>query len=65
MLGHKFSKSVNHRQLLNWAIDNNGAFDYAADTRGYSLGAIIEYAEPLWAIRPGGLLMPTVATGID
>jgi high affinity Mn2+ porin len=54
-----------HRQLLNWAIDNNGAYDYAADTRGYTLGAIVEYAEPLWAIRFGDMLMPTVANGID
>ncbi len=52
-------------QFLNWAIDNNGAYDYAADTRGYSLGAIIEYAEPRWAPRVGALLMPTVANGIN
>ena len=54
-----------HRQFLNWAIDNNGAYDYAADTRGYSLGAVVEYAEPRWAIRFGEFLMPTVANGID
>lgn len=57
--------SDSHRQFLNWALDNNGAYDYAADTRGYSLGAIIEYNEPRWALRVGGLLMPTVANGID
>ncbi len=57
--------SDSHRQFLNWAIDNNGAYDYAADTRGYSLGAIVEYAEPRWAVRVGELLMPTVANGID
>lgn len=57
--------SDSHRQFMNWAIDNNGAYDYAADTRGYTLGAIVEYAEPMWAIRFGELLMPTVANGID
>jgi hypothetical protein len=57
--------SDSHLQFMNWAIDNNGAYDYAADTRGYSLGAILEYAEPLWALRYGALLMPTVANGID
>ena len=57
--------SDSHLQFMNWTIDNNGAYDYAADTRGYTLGAIVEYAEPLWALRYGALLMPTVANGID
>jgi hypothetical protein len=52
-----------HLQFMNWAIDNNGAYDYAADTRGYSLGATIEYDAPLWALRFGEMLMPTVANG--
>jgi carbohydrate-selective porin OprB len=50
---------------MNWAIDNNGAYDYAADTRGYSLGATIEYDAPLWALRFGEMLMPKVANGQD
>lgn len=54
-----------HYQFMNWTIDNNGAYDYAADTRGYTLGAEIEYVAPLWAIRYGAMLMPTVANGID
>ena len=24
---------------MNWTVDNNGAYDYAADTRGYTYGA--------------------------
>jgi hypothetical protein len=54
-----------HFQFMNWTIDTNGAYDYAADTRGYTLGAIVEYAAPQWALRYGALLMPTVANGID
>jgi hypothetical protein len=57
--------SDSHLQFMNWAIDNNGAYDYAADTRGYTLGAIVEYAAPRWALRFGELAMPTVANGID
>jgi len=57
--------SDSHLQFMNWAIDNNGAYDYAADTRGYTLGAIVEYAAPAWALRLGELAMPTVANGID
>ena len=54
-----------HLQLMNWALANNGAYDYAADTRGYTLGAIVEYVAPRWALRYGAMLMPTVANGID
>ncbi|MBV8755701.1 MAG: carbohydrate porin [Deltaproteobacteria bacterium] len=54
-----------HYQFMNWTVDNNGAYDYAADTRGYTLGAEIEYDAPLWAVRYGAMLMPTVANGID
>ncbi|MEO6773306.1 MAG: carbohydrate porin [Kofleriaceae bacterium] len=54
-----------HLQFMNWAIDNNAAYDYAADTRGYSLGATIEYDAPLWALRFGEMLMPKVANGPD
>jgi high affinity Mn2+ porin len=54
-----------HLQFMNWTVDNNGAYDYAADTRGYTLGAIAEYIDRCWAIRLGELLMPTVANGID
>jgi high affinity Mn2+ porin len=59
------SGTDSHLQFMNWTIDNNGAYDYAADTRGYTLGGIVEYAAPQWAIRYGLLLMPTVANGID
>lgn len=57
--------SDSHMQFMNWAVDNNGAWDYAADTRGYTLGAIAEYIDPLFAVRFGELLMPNVANGID
>ncbi len=54
-----------HLQFMNWSVDNNGAYDYAADTRGYTLGVTIEYIDPLWALRFGELLMPKVANGPD
>ena len=38
---------------MNWAVDNNGAFDYAADTRGYTYGLIAEYQGPRLAVRLG------------
>lgn len=54
-----------HLQFTNWTVDNNGAYDYAADTRGYTDAAIVEYDAPTYAVRFGEALMPTVANGID
>jgi len=54
-----------HLQFTNWTVDNNGAYDYAADTRGYTYAAIVEYDSPQWSLRFGEALMPTVANGID
>ena len=51
-------------QFMNWAVDNNGAYDYAADTRGYTFGAMLEYHERRWAVRFAEGLMPKVANGI-
>ena len=56
--------SDSHLQFMNWAIVNNGAYDYAADTRGYTYGLVAEYYDKAWAARFGELLMPTVANGI-
>jgi len=53
-----------HLQFTNWTVDNNGAYDYAADTRGYTYGAIVEYDTPRWSLRGAEALMPTVANGI-
>jgi len=57
--------SDSHLQFTNWTVDNNGAYDYAADTRGYTYAAIVEYDIPRWSLRFGEALMPTVANGID
>jgi hypothetical protein len=57
--------SDSHQQFMNWAVVNNGAYDYAADTRGYTLGAVVEYQEPSWGLRFGEFLMPKTANGID
>src|SRR5216683_3904169 len=54
-----------HLQFTNWTVDNNGAYDYAADTRGYTYAVIVEYDVPKWSLRFGEALMPTVANGID
>ncbi|HVN17896.1 MAG TPA: carbohydrate porin [Dongiaceae bacterium] len=57
--------SDTHFQFINWTTDNNGAWDYAADTRGYTVGAVLDFEERNWGIRFAEALMPKVANGID
>ena len=52
-------------QFMNWTVDNNGAYDYAADTRGFTYAAMIEYDDRDWAVRFAEALMPKVANGIN
>jgi high affinity Mn2+ porin len=51
-------------QFMNWTVDNNGAYDYAADTRGFTYGAMVEYHDRHWALRFAEALMPKVANGL-
>ncbi|MGO8760254.1 MAG: carbohydrate porin [Terracidiphilus sp.] len=57
--------SDSHLQFTNWTIDNNGAWDYAADTRGYTMAGVLEYDDRVWSARYAFAAMPTVANGID
>lgn len=57
--------SDSHLQFLNWTTDNNGAWDYAADTRGYTWAAVAEYVDHAVTARYALAAMPTVANGID
>jgi high affinity Mn2+ porin len=57
--------SDTHFQFANWTVDNNGAYDYAADTRGYTVGVTADYEDRNWGFRFGEVLMPKVANGID
>ena len=50
-------------QFLDWVLFNNGAWDYAADTRGYSNGVAFAWINPRWALRAGSFQMPTFANG--
>ncbi len=51
-------------QFMNWTADNNGAYDYAADTRGFTFAAMMEYHDRHWSVRFAEGLMPKVANGI-
>jgi high affinity Mn2+ porin len=58
-------ESDSHLQFLNWTIDNDGAYDYAANTRGYTDGVLLEYDDHWWTARFAEVLEPKVANGIN
>jgi high affinity Mn2+ porin len=49
--------------FMNWAFMNNGSYDYAANTRGYTYGFVAEYVRPGWTLRFGTALEPKFANG--
>jgi high affinity Mn2+ porin len=49
--------------FMNWSLMNNGAYDYAANTRGYTGGLVLEYYTPGWVLRAATALMPVYANG--
>ncbi len=50
-------------QFMNWSLWQNTAWDYAADTRGYTDGFMLGYISPQWSLKYGMYRMPTVANG--
>jgi high affinity Mn2+ porin len=54
-----------HLQFMNWTVDNCGAYDYAANTRGYTDGAMVEFDDGRWSARFAEALMPKVANGVQ
>ena len=50
-------------QFLNWALVNNGAYDYAGDSYGYIEGATVELNQKEWAVRYGIFDVPRVSNG--
>jgi high affinity Mn2+ porin len=51
------------RQFINWALVNNGAYDYAGDSYGYIEGATLELNQKQWALRYGIFDVPRVSNG--
>lgn len=45
-------------QFLNWSLMTHGAYDYAADSRGYSWGVALEWYHDDWALRIGRFIQP-------
>ena len=55
--------SSTRTQFMNWSLWANTAWDYAANTRGYTDGLMIGYISPTWSLRYGIYRMPEQANG--
>jgi high affinity Mn2+ porin len=52
-------------QFNNWSLWANAAWDYPADTRGYTWGVALELVHDDWALRLGSFLEPREANGLE
>lgn len=52
-------------QFLNWSLMGNGAWDYPANTRGYTYGMVVELIKPTWAMRISSVAFPRIANSPD
>ena len=58
--GNNFSHDP-RTQFMNWALMDNGAWDYPANTRGYVIGATAELGQPTWTLRFAFTMVTTQA----
>jgi hypothetical protein len=50
-------------EFMNWSLWDNTAWDYAADTRGYTAGFVLGYVSSVWSLKYGMYRMPVRANG--
>jgi high affinity Mn2+ porin len=50
-------------QFMDWSLWNNTAWDFAANTRGYSNEILVGYVSPAWSLKLAAAQMPTFANG--
>ena len=60
--GNEFSHDP-RTQFMNWALMDNAAWDYPANTRGYAMGLNAELGQPDWTLRFAFTLSTTEANG--
>ncbi len=52
------------RQFMSWSLMANGAWDFPADTLGFTTGLALELNQPSWAARYGFFQVPRVVNGL-
>ena len=54
-----------HMRFTNWGMWASAAYDYAADTRGYTYGLTADLTMNWWSVRAGLLLEPLYANSMQ
>jgi len=62
--GNAYAHDGRH-DFFNWVNVAGGAYDYAADVRGFSIGAALEYYNDQWAFRVGRFMVPRQSNGLQ
>lgn len=52
-----------HTRFMSWGLWASAAYDYPADTHGYTWGVSADYTRDWWSARAGAFLEPKVANG--
>ena len=52
-------------QFMSWGLMDNGAWDFAANTKGYTPSIVLEWVTPHNALRYGISLLPKIANGMQ
>jgi hypothetical protein len=52
-------------QFMNWSLMSNGAWDYPANTKGYTYGLVVELIKPTWAARISSVAVAATANHSD
>jgi len=52
-------------QFINWALMSSVAWDYPADTKGYTYSVAAEFIEPDFALRGAIAMVPKQANGME
>jgi len=59
---NKFSHDP-RSQFFNWSLMSAGGWDYPANVRGYTVGAMVEFGTPKFKARIAAVMVPTEANG--
>jgi len=51
--------------FLNWAIIDSAAFDYAANSWGYTYGAVVEWTQSWWTLRGGVFDLSNIPNAVN
>ncbi len=54
-----------HTRFMSWGLWASAAYDYPADTRGYTYGVAADLSIGRWSVRAGAFLEPKTANGMD